>query len=52
MINKLIVLLEKLVGKTMFWAGIEIGRKGEPVWQIKLMTGIEREKEKQENYDE
>ena len=44
MINRLLVLFEKMVGKTMLWAGVEVGRKGKPAWQFKVLAGIERER--------
>jgi len=43
MFRKLLVFFEKLAGRTMLWAGVEVGREGRPMWQLKVMAGIERD---------
>ncbi len=39
----------KLFGKSMLWIGLETRRNGEPIWQVRLMAGVERDANSEEN---
>jgi hypothetical protein len=49
--KKFLKYVSNLAGKLMFWLGIEIGKKDQPLWQIRFTAGIEREGNNEEKLD-